>query len=240
MTATNHTEHYGLSQYVQDDYPTYTGDYNGDMSKIDAAIYAASQTGGTGGLTAVAHDGTLTGDGSTADALSVVGSFRNATRLTKPAASKLDPNDCTDAGVYYIAMQRNDVNVANIPEDLRDSFIRASLVVCRCGYGGIDIAQLWLNRSGGDGEPFIAYRIHNDAWSPWRRLAFADDIPDVSALESRIAALESRVAALTPAVTPGVTTLTAMQLDPRYLGDYNIIRARKPTDSTESEEPHHE
>lgn len=61
MTATNHTEHYGLSQYAQDDYPTYTGDYNGDMSKIDAAIWAASQAGGADGLTAVAHDDTLTG-----------------------------------------------------------------------------------------------------------------------------------------------------------------------------------
>lgn len=42
MTASHHTRHYGLSQYAQDDRPTYTGDYNGDMSKIDAAIYAAS------------------------------------------------------------------------------------------------------------------------------------------------------------------------------------------------------
>lgn len=50
MTASNHTEHYGLSQYVEDDHPTYAGDCNGDMSKIDAAIYAASQSGGTGGL----------------------------------------------------------------------------------------------------------------------------------------------------------------------------------------------
>ena len=240
MTATNHTEHYGLSQYAQDDHPTYTGDYNGDMSKIDAAIYAASQTGGTDGLTAVAHDGTLTGDGSTADALSVVGSFRNATRLTKPAASRFDPNDCNDAGVYYVAMNRSLVNVENIPADLQDSLIRASLVVCRCGYGNIDIAQLWLNRSGGGGEPFIAYRIHGDAWTSWRRLAFVSDIPDVSALTSRIAALESRVSALTPAVTPGVTTLTATQLDPRYPDDYNSVRAGKPTGSIESEEPYHE
>lgn len=45
MTATNHTEHYGLSQYTGDDRPTYTGDYNEDMTKIDAAIYAASQAG---------------------------------------------------------------------------------------------------------------------------------------------------------------------------------------------------
>lgn len=240
MTATDHAEHYGLGQYAQDDHPTYAGDCNGDMSKIDAAVYAASQTGGKGGLTAVAHDDTLTRDGSTADALSVVGSFGNATRLMKPAASRFDPNDCNDAGVYCIAMRRDDVNVANVPADLRDSFIRASLVVCGCGYGSIDIAQLWLNGSGGDGEPFIAYRIHGDKWGSWQRLAFVSDIPDVSALTSRIAELESRVSALTTAVTPGVTTLTATRLDPRYLDDYNIIRARKPTDSTESEEPHHE
>ena len=140
MTATNRTEHYGLSQYMEDDHPTYTGDYNGDMSKIDAAIYAASQTGGTDGLTTVAHDGTLTGDGSTADALSVVGSFKNATRLYKPASTVFNPNDCRDPGVYYLTMQRRDVNVANIPSDLQGSLVRASLVVCKCGYGAVDIA----------------------------------------------------------------------------------------------------
>lgn len=62
MTATNHTERYGLSQCARDDHPTYTGDCNGDMSKIAAAIYVVSFTGGTDGLTAVAHDGMLTGD----------------------------------------------------------------------------------------------------------------------------------------------------------------------------------
>lgn len=240
MTATNHTEHYGLSQYVQDDHPTYTGDYNGDMSKIDAAIYAASLTGGTDGLTAVAHDGTLTGDGTTTDALSVVGSVRNATRLMKPSASRFDPDDCKDPGVYYVTMQRNEVNVANIPSDLRDSFIRASLVVCRCGYGSIDVAQVWLNRSGGDGEPFIAYRIHSDAWAPWQRLAFVSDIPDVSALTSRIAELESRVSALTAAVTPDAVGLSAAQLDTQYSDGYNIVRTEMPTRSIESEESHHE
>lgn len=210
MTASNHTEHYGLSQYAQDDRPTYTGDYNDDMSKIDAAVYAASLSGGADGLTAVAHDGTLAGDGTTADALSVVGSVRNATRLTKPPASRFDPNDCTDTGVYYVAMQRSEVNVGNIPADLRDLFLRASLVVCRCGYGDVDIAQLWLNRSGGDGEPFVAYRIYTDAWSSWQRLAFVGDIPDVSALTSRVAELESRVSELTAAVTPGAANLTSM------------------------------
>ena len=71
MTATNHTEHYGLSQYTEDDRPTYTGDYNGDMSKIDAAIYAASQTGGVSGLTEVAHTADLTGNGTAGNPLGV-------------------------------------------------------------------------------------------------------------------------------------------------------------------------
>lgn len=72
MTATNHTEHYELSQYTENDHPTYTGDYNGDMSKIDAAIYAASQSGG---LTAVAHTNDLTGDGSDGNPLGVADSI---------------------------------------------------------------------------------------------------------------------------------------------------------------------
>lgn len=67
MTATNHTEHYELSQYTDNDHPTYTGDYNGDMRKIDAAIHAASQSG----MTAVAHTNDLTGDGSDGNPLGV-------------------------------------------------------------------------------------------------------------------------------------------------------------------------
>ena len=74
MTATNHTEHYELSQYTEGDRPTYTGDYNGDMSKIDAAIYAASQSGG-GGMAAVEHTADLTGDGSTGNPLGVADSI---------------------------------------------------------------------------------------------------------------------------------------------------------------------
>lgn len=72
MTATNHTEHYELSQYTEDDHPTYTGDYNGDMAKIDAAIHAAAQSGG---LPAVAHTNDLTGDGTTASPLGVAGTI---------------------------------------------------------------------------------------------------------------------------------------------------------------------
>lgn len=38
MTATNHTTSYNLSQFVGADRPTWLGDYNGDMTKIDAQL----------------------------------------------------------------------------------------------------------------------------------------------------------------------------------------------------------
>lgn len=47
MTASRHTSHYGLSQFAETDRPTWSGDYNGDMAKIDAAIYKAVDRQGT-------------------------------------------------------------------------------------------------------------------------------------------------------------------------------------------------
>lgn len=40
MSSTNKTPNYELSQYVGTDKPTYLGDYNGDMLKIDAQMKA--------------------------------------------------------------------------------------------------------------------------------------------------------------------------------------------------------
>lgn len=42
MTATNHTTNYELSQFEKDDHPTWLGDYNSDMSKIDTAIHTVN------------------------------------------------------------------------------------------------------------------------------------------------------------------------------------------------------
>lgn len=38
MTATNHTKNYSLSQFAGTDRPTWLGDYNGDMTKIDTQL----------------------------------------------------------------------------------------------------------------------------------------------------------------------------------------------------------
>lgn len=52
MSSTNKTNYYDLSQYIGTDKPTYLGDYNSDMSKIDGAIHEVQGTATTANQTA--------------------------------------------------------------------------------------------------------------------------------------------------------------------------------------------
>ena len=52
MSSTNKTTYYDLSQYIGTDKPTYLGDYNSDMSKIDAGIHQVQETATTANQTA--------------------------------------------------------------------------------------------------------------------------------------------------------------------------------------------
>lgn len=59
MSSTNKTTNYKLSQYIGTDKPTYLGDYNGDMLKIDNqmkanAVSASNATSAAGAAKAVA------------------------------------------------------------------------------------------------------------------------------------------------------------------------------------------
>ena len=105
MTATNHTKNYNLSQFAGTDRPTWIGDYNGDMSKIDAQLKQnaddiASAT--AGGLTSVSHTADLTGNGTSGSPLGVastiakktdipnVSGFATSSALTSGLAGKVD------------------------------------------------------------------------------------------------------------------------------------------------------
>ena len=46
MSSTNKTTYYDLSQYTANDKPTYLGDYNSDMGKIDAGIREVAVSSG--------------------------------------------------------------------------------------------------------------------------------------------------------------------------------------------------
>lgn len=105
MTATKHTTNYNLSQFAGTDRPTWLGDYNGDMAKIDAQLKKnadAIAASAGGALKAVAHTTDLTGNGTTGSPLGVaatiakktdipdVTGFATASALTSGLAGKVD------------------------------------------------------------------------------------------------------------------------------------------------------
>lgn len=61
MASTNKTTNYDLSQYVGTDKPTYLGDYNSDMLKIDTAIKNASNSASAASTAASAAQTTADG-----------------------------------------------------------------------------------------------------------------------------------------------------------------------------------
>lgn len=60
MSSTNKTNYYKLSQYIGTDKPTYLGDYNSDMSKIDAGIHQVQETATTANQTAGSAEAKVT------------------------------------------------------------------------------------------------------------------------------------------------------------------------------------
>lgn len=105
MTATNKTANYELSQFVGSDRPTWLGDYNGDMSKIDTQLKRNADdiaAAAAGGLTSVSHTADLTGNGTSDSPLGVantiakktdipdVSGFATTSALTSGLAGKVD------------------------------------------------------------------------------------------------------------------------------------------------------
>lgn len=105
MTATNHTKNYNLSQFAGTDRPTWLGDYNGDMGKIDAQLKKNADdiaTAAAGGLKTVSHTTDLTGTGTANSPLGVantiakktdipnVSGFATTSALTSGLAGKVD------------------------------------------------------------------------------------------------------------------------------------------------------
>lgn len=105
MPATNKTTNYELSQFVGTDRPTWLGDYNSDMSKIDKQLKQNADdiaSAAAGGLTSVQHTNDLTGNGTSGSPLGVastiakktdipdVSGFATTSALTSGLAGKVD------------------------------------------------------------------------------------------------------------------------------------------------------
>lgn len=100
MTATNKTANYELSQFVGSDRPTWLGDYNGDMAKIDAQLKQnaddiASAT--AGGLTSVNHTADLTGNGTSGSPLGVATTIARKTDI--PDVSRFATTSALTSGL---------------------------------------------------------------------------------------------------------------------------------------------
>ena len=100
MTATNKTSNYQLSQFVGTDRPTWLGDYNDDMAKIDAQMKAnadAIDQATAGGLTSVSHTADLTGNGTSGSPLGVADTIAKKTDI--PDVSNLATTSALTSGL---------------------------------------------------------------------------------------------------------------------------------------------
>ena len=100
MTATNKTTNYQLSQFVGSDRPTWLGDYNSDMSKIDAQLKQNADdiaSAAAGGLTSVSHTADLTGNGTSGSPLGVASTIAKKTDI--PDVSGLATTSALTSGL---------------------------------------------------------------------------------------------------------------------------------------------
>lgn len=94
MSFTNKTAHYDLPQYVADDKPTYLNDFNGAMSDIDSAIYAAKNAADQAATDAKAAQSTASGNSDTLTTLTqtVTDNASTAAAASKAAQDAADAN----------------------------------------------------------------------------------------------------------------------------------------------------
>ena len=100
MTATNHTENYNLSQFIGTNRPTWLGDYNGDMAKIDAQLKQNADdiaSAAAGGLKSVSHTADLTGNGTSESPLGVADTIAKKTDI--PDVSRFATTSALDSGL---------------------------------------------------------------------------------------------------------------------------------------------
>lgn len=143
MSSTNKTPNYNLSQYVGTDKPTYLGDYNGDMLKIDTQLKAnadsaSNAASAAGSAQAVAEQASQSvqslNDSVTANSKDIAGlktknaqqdvSIQNATNSASSALSKANQNEhnITDINTRNQWMQGTNIHNTGLPNYSKGSW----------------------------------------------------------------------------------------------------------------------
>lgn len=145
--------------------------------------------GDPGDLTTVAHDATLTGDGTANNVLKISKGFYPDPIDINPT-SKL--NDLTNTGFYRVTnFNSDDSPLPNLP-------IGGFVVVNHVGSSLFQsLTVVW--RTFDTAEIYIRAKIGPGPWTNWRKIASADDLSSYvplstyQALEARVQALEAKL-----------------------------------------------
>ena len=127
-------------------------------------------------------------------------SARTVSNPDKYTSGSIDLNGIFHDGAYAFG---GEVNITNGPQGAYFSgYIRGLLIHSNCSFQGEAGAsiQIWVNRAGGAGNPFLAMRIlAAGSWSGWEKFAFTGDLSNYvplstyRALETRVKALEAKL-----------------------------------------------
>ena len=151
MSSTNKTTNYELSQFIGTDKPAWLGDYNSDMSKIDAGIHTA-QTTATGA------------DGKADSNTTAIGTLASLTTTAKTnlvsAINEVDSNADTAQETANTAVTKANANeqaigaiatILNINTTLTYTSANAT-----CTNGTLGAGELYVSRNA-DGSLFKLY-----------------------------------------------------------------------------------
>lgn len=192
MSSTNKTTYYDLSQYIGTDKPTYLGDYNSDMSKIDAGIHQVQETATTakqtaGSAEAKATQATTIANQNSKDISNLQASVAsinssNVTRdsnISKAQATATTANDNAKDAQASIARLSNNVSLWEDVTGNSGSVIArvnrtAHLIVLNAIFGG-----------SGDGARRVLFTIPNI--SPAKDIDFIGNVVDQSNSVSTLA-----------------------------------------------------
>lgn len=143
MSSTNKTTNYNLSQYIGTDKPTYLGDYNSDMLKIDTQLKAnadsaSNAASAAGAAQAVASDASKNvqklNDSVTANSADIAGlktknaqqdaSIQNASNVASSAQNKANQNEhnITDINTRNQWIQGTSIHNTGLPNYTKGSW----------------------------------------------------------------------------------------------------------------------
>lgn len=143
MSSTNKTTNYNLSQYIGTDKPTYLGDYNGDMLKIDTQLKAnadsaSNAASAAGAAQAVASDASKNvqnlNDSVTANSADIASlktknaqqdsSIQNASNTASSALNKANQNEhnITDINTRNQWIQGTNIHNTGLPNYTKGSW----------------------------------------------------------------------------------------------------------------------